>query len=199
MICINFYIIINIGFINKFKGDCMVGEIIEDNFLTMDDDINQYIQYLRSIFGEYKEIVECFDKIIEENTFNKQAYMELTGIIKYTSKRVFPVLSAFLVQDENFEGDVYPEFMEIQLMVLYLFDKLQYELDEVILKWHLNDAVINEEIINLVSVNYLLKVIMPQLSLFLKVFDYKIQVIEGIIDEAVFEKKMIELHDSMFI
>lgn len=198
MLCIYFYIIIYIGFINKFKGDYMVGEIIDDNFVTIDD-YEQYIQYLHSIFSEYEEVVEGFDKIIEENRFNKDCYMQLTGLIKYTSKRIFPVLSAFFIHDENFDGDIYAEFMDIQLMVLYLFDKLQYGLDEIIMKWHLNDAVISEEIINLESINYLFKLIMPQLSLFKDVFDIKIQAIEGIIDENEFDKKMIEIHDSMFI
>lgn len=177
----------------------MVGEISNDNFLTMDDNFDQYIQYIHSIYADYSDVVERFDNIIEEDKFNKQVYIELTGIIKYISKRVFPVLSAFLGQDENFEEDIYPEFMDIQLMVLYLFDKLQYQLDEIILKWNLNDAVIEDQIINLESINYLFKVILPQLMLFRNVFDVKIQLIEGIIDDGEFEKKMIEIHDSMFV
>lgn len=177
----------------------MVGELIDDNFLTMDDNYDKYIQYLHSISSCYNEIVEGFDKIIEENVFNREVYMNLTGIIRYTSKRVFPLFSAFLIQDENFEGDIYPEFMDIQLMVLYLFDKLQYELDEIIRKWNYNDPDIHEEIINLQSINYLFKLIMPQLTLFGEVFNIKIQLIEGIIGEEEFEKKMIEIHDSMFI
>ena len=177
----------------------MAGEIIDDNFLTINDDFNKYIQYLRLIFADYAEVVESIDKIIDENVFNKQTYVELTGIIKYTSKRVFPLLSAFFGQDENFENDIYHEFMDIQLMVLYLFDKLQYELDEIILKWNLNDAVIKDELINIESVNYLLKLIMPQLLLFVNVFDLKIQQSEGSISEDEFEKKMVEIHDSMFI
>ena len=99
----------------------MAGEIIDDNFLTINDDFNKYIQYLRLIFADHAEVVESIDKIIDENVFNKQTYVELTGIIKYTSKRVFPLLSAFFGQDENFENDIYHEFMDIQLMVLYLF------------------------------------------------------------------------------
>lgn len=177
----------------------MSGEIIDDNFLKMSDDFKQYIQYLHLIFTDYKEVVEKFDNIIENNQFDKQTYVELTGIIKYTSKRVFPLLSAFLGQDENFEDDIYHEFMDIQLMVLFLFDKLQYELDEVILKWNLNDAVISDEIINMESVNYLLKLVMPQLFLFMNVFDIKIQFIEGSITDMEFEKKFIEIHDDMFI
>ncbi|MBE6486812.1 MAG: hypothetical protein E7Z85_08245 [Methanosphaera stadtmanae] len=176
----------------------MPGEIIDDNFLKMDDDFNQYIKYLRLIFTDYNEVVEKFDNIIEKNVFDKQTYVELTGIIKYTSKRVFPLLSAFFGQDENFEEDIYHEFMDIQLMVLYLFDKLQYELDEIILKWNLNDAVIYDEIINMESVNYLLKLIMPQLSLFVNVFDLKIQLVEGSITDTEFENKIVEIHDNMF-
>jgi hypothetical protein len=176
----------------------MPGEIIDDNFLKIDDDFNQYIKYLRLIFTDYNEVVEKFDNIIEKNVFDKQTYVELTGIIKYTSKRVFPLLSAFFSQDENFEEDIYHEFMDIQLMVLYLFDKLQYELDEIILKWNLNDAVIYDEIINMESVNYLLKLIMPQLSLFVNVFDLKIQLIEGSITDTEFENKIVEIHDNMF-
>jgi hypothetical protein len=176
----------------------MPGEIIDDNFLKIDDDFNQYIKYLRLIFTDYNEVVVKFDNIIEKNVFDKQTYVELTGIIKYTSKRVFPLLSAFFSQDENFEEDIYHEFMDIQLMVLYLFDKLQYELDEIILKWNLNDAVIYDEIINMESVNYLLKLIMPQLSLFVNVFDLKIQLIEGSITDTEFENKIVEIHDNMF-
>ena len=95
----------------------MSGEIIDDNFLNMHDDFDQYIKYLRLLFTDYNEIVEKFDNIIEKNVFNKQTYVELTGIIKYTSKRIFPLLSAFFGQDENFEDDVYQEYMDIQLMV----------------------------------------------------------------------------------
>ena len=40
---------------------------------------------------------------------------------------------------------------------------------------------------------------MPQLLLFVNVFDLKIQQIEGSISEDEFEKKMVEIHDSMFI
>jgi len=177
----------------------MVGEITNDNFLTMNDNFDQYIEYIHSIYADYSDVVERFDNIVEEDTFNKQVYIELTGMIKYISKRVFPLLSAFLGQDDNFDEDIYPEFMDIQLMVLYLFDKLQYQLDEIILKWNLNDAVIESQIINLESINYLFKLIIPQLTLFQKVFGVKIQLIEGIIDEGEFEKQMIEIHDSMFI
>lgn len=177
----------------------MSGEIIDDNFLNMHDDFDQYIKYLRLLFTDYNEIVEKFDNIIEKNVFNKQTYVELTGIIKYTSKRIFPLLSAFFGQDENFEDDVYQEYMDIQLMVLYLFDKLQYELDEIILKWNLNDAVIYDELINLESVNYLLKLIVPQLFLFVKIFDLKIQFIEGTISETEYQIKLVEVHDEMFI
>lgn len=177
----------------------MSGEIVDDNFLNMNDDFDQYIKYLRLLFTDYNEIVESFDNIIEKNVFDKQTYVELTGIIKYASKRVFPLLSAFFGQDENFEEDVYQEFMDIQLMVLYLFDKLQYELDEIILKWNLNDAVIYDELINLESVNYLLKLIVPQLFLFVKIFDLKIQLIEGTISETEYQIKLVEVHDEMFI
>ena len=82
--------IINIWFNRNSEGDYMAGEIIDDNFLTINDDFNKYIQYLRLIFADYAEVVESIDKIIDENVFNKQTYVELTGIIKYTSKRVFP-------------------------------------------------------------------------------------------------------------
>ena len=174
-------------------------ELVDDNFLNMADDFKEYIKYLRLIFTDYSEVVESFDNIIEKNVFDKKTYIEFTGMIKYTSKRIFPLLSAFFGQDENFENDIYHEFMDIQLMVLYLFDKLQYELDELILKWNLNDAVIYDELINIESVNYLLKLIMPQLTLFEKVFDLKIQLIEGLIDEKEFDKKIVEIHDSMFI
>ena len=177
----------------------MSGEIIDDNFLNMNDDFDQYVKYLRLLFTDYNEMVESFDDIVEKNIFNKQTYVELTGIIKYASKRVFPLLTAFFGQDENFEDDVYREFMDIQLMVLYLFDKLQYEMDEIILKWDLNDAVIYDELINLESVNYLLKLIVPQLLLFVKIFDLKIQLIEGTISETEFQMKLVQVHDDMFI
>ncbi len=176
----------------------MAKNIAEDNFLKIEDNYQEYIGYVKLIFTEYYEIVEKIDQIIEANIFSNKVYMELTGLIKYASKRVFPLLLAFFGQDENFE-DIYPEFMDIQLMVLYLFDKLQYELDEVVLKWNHNDAVINEEIINIESVNYLLKVIIEQLSLFTKVFDLKIQLIEGTITDEEYERKLVEVHDSMFI
>ena len=143
--------------------------------------------------------MEKIDEIVEKNVFSKEIYVELTGIMNYASKRIFPLLLAFFGQDENFDEDIYPEFMDIQLMVLYLFDKLRYELDEVLLKWNVTDAVIYDEIINLHSVNYLLKLILPQLSLFANVFDLKIQLISGTVDEVEFERRMVEIHDSMFI
>ena len=173
--------------------------LLDDNFLKIEDDYSEYIKYLRLIFTEYYEIIQKLDKIVEENVFCNEVYIELTGLIKYASKRVFPQLLAFFGQDENFEDDVYPEFMDIQLMVLYLFDKLQYELDNTIINWNFNDPVIDEDIINLESINYLMKLILPQLSLFAQVFDLKIQLLEGSITQSSFEKQMIEVHDSMFI
>lgn len=177
----------------------MAEELVNDNFLTIEDNYEEYLQYINLIFTDYYELVESLDKIVEKNIFSKEVYVELNGIMNYASKRIFPVLLAFFGQDENFDEDIYPEFMDIQLMVLYLFDKLRYELDEVLLKWNMSDAVIYEEIINLHSVNYLLKLILPQLSLFVKVFDLKIQLISGTIDEVEFERKFVEIHDSMFV
>ena len=173
--------------------------MLDDNFLTINDDYDEYIQYLRLIFTDYYEVIQKLDGIVEENIFSNNVYMELTGIIKYVSKRIFPQLLAFFGQDENFEEDIYPEFMDIQLMVLYLFDKLQYEIDQTIINWNFNDAVIDEDIINLESINYLMKLILPQLTLFAQVFDLKIQLLEGSIDQSTFEKQMVEVHDSMFI
>lgn len=177
----------------------MSKNIIDDNFLKIEDDYDKYMEYVRLIFTEYYEIVEKIDKIIDDNIFSNKTYMELTGIIKYASKRVFPLLLAFFGQDDNFDEDIYPEFMDIQLMVLYLFDKLQYELDESIVKWNLNEVIIDDDIINMESVNYLLKLIIAQLVLFTKVFDIKIQLIEGSISENDYERKLVEIHDSMFI
>ncbi len=177
----------------------MADEIIDDNFINIEDDYGEYVQFLRLLFTEYIELVEKIDKIIDENVFSGYTYMELTGLIRYASKRVFPLLLAFFGQDENFEDEIYPEFMEIQLMVLYLFDKLQYELDETVIKWNMNDAVIDEDIINLQSVNYLLKLIIAQLALFGNVFDIKIQNIEGTLSNDDYEKRLVEVHDDMFI
>ena len=176
----------------------MAKELVVDDFLTMDEDYNEYVKYVNLLFTDYYEIVEKMDGIVEKNVFSSEAYVELTGLIKYASKRVFPLLLAFFGQDENFEDDIYPEFMDIQLMVLYLFDKLQYELDEALIKYSITDVVVYDEIINLESVNYLLKLILPQLSLFTKVFDLKIQLIDGTIDDVEYERKMIEIHDTMF-
>ena len=67
------------------------------------------------------------------------------------------------------------------------------------MKWNLNDAVIYDELINLESVNYLLKLIVPQLFLFVKIFDLKIQFIEGTISETEYQIKLVEVHDEMFI
>ena len=105
----------------------MAKELVNDDFLTMNDDFEEYIKYVNLLLTDYYEIVDKIDKIIENNVFSSETYIELTGIMKYASKRVFPLLLAFFGQDENFEDDIYPEFMDIQLMVLYLFDKLQYE------------------------------------------------------------------------
>ncbi|RAP47895.1 MAG: hypothetical protein BZ135_01355 [Methanosphaera sp. rholeuAM6] len=177
----------------------MAKELVNDDFLTMNDDFEEYIKYVNLLLTDYYEIVDKIDKIIENNVFSSETYIELTGIMKYASKRVFPLLLAFFGQDENFEDDIYPEFMDIQLMVLYLFDKLQYELDEALLNYNVSDVLVYEEIINLESINYLLKIILPQLSLFTKVFDLKIQFIDGTIDDVEFERKMVEIHDTMFI
>ena len=177
----------------------MTKELVDDNFLTMEDDFDEYKKYINLLFTDYYEIVDKMDNIVENNVFSGETYVELTGLIKYASKRVFPLLLAFFGQDENFEEDIYPEFMDIQLMVLYLFDKLQYELDEALIKYNISEVVVYEEIINLESINYLLKLILPQLSLFTKVFDLKIQLIDGTINKGEFEHKMVEIHDSMFI
>lgn len=177
----------------------MSKDLLDDNFLNINDNYDDYIEYVRLIFTEYCEIVEKIDKIIEDNIFSNVTYIELTGIIRYAKKRVFPLLSAFLGQDENFDEDIYPEFMDIQLMALYLFDKLQYNLDEIVIKWKLNEAVIDEDIINLETVNYLLKLILPQLLLLAKLFDLKIQLLEESISEDEYKKRFVEVHDDMFI
>lgn len=176
----------------------MAGEVSEENFINMDDDFEGYVKYLHLLFTDYYELVEKLDNVVEKNVFSQEVYVEVSGIIKYASKRVFPLLLTFFSHDDNFDEDIYPEFMDIQLMVLYLFDKLQYEMDEQMLKWNVNDVVIYEEIINLESINYLFKLILPQLLLFVKVFDTKIENIEGKIGDEEFEQKMIEVHDSIF-
>lgn len=174
------------------------GEFVEDGFINMDENYDEYVKYLRLLFTEYYENVHLMDTIMEDNVFNSKTYVELTGIVNLMKKRIFPQLFAFFSMDELFEDDIYPEFMDIHLMVLYMFDKLRYELDEVLLHYDYNNPIIDEELIDLENINYLLKMIYPQLSLFAKVFDLKIQVVEGSIDEMEFEKRMIEVHDSIF-
>ena len=94
-------------------------ELVDDNFLNMADDFKEYIKYLRLIFTDYSEVVESFDNIIEKNVFDKKTYIEFTGMIKYTSKRIFPLLSAFFGQDENFENDIYRiDHLTIRLNIL---------------------------------------------------------------------------------
>ncbi len=175
-----------------------MADLEEDTFIKIEDDYEKYIEYLQFLLANYFDVVKKIDMIVEKNIFTSDTYVQLTGQMKYCSKRVFPLLLAFLGQDDHFDEDIYPEFMDMQLMVLYLFDKLQYELDEILLKMDVGEEI-REELIDLESVNYLLKLILPQLSLFANVFSTKISLIKGEISEMDFEKKMIELHDGMFL
>lgn len=177
----------------------MSKDLVEDNFVSYDENYDEYIKFLRLLFTEFHDNIEIIDNIMDDDVFNNKTYIELVGVTNYIKRRLFPQMLAFFGQDDQFEDDVYPEFMDIQLMVLYLFDKLNYELDQIVMHFNFNIPVFNESMINLESVNYLLKLIYPQLLLFSKIFDLKIQLIEGSIDEKEFDRLMVEVHDSMFV
>lgn len=171
----------------------MSNQFEEDIFLTIDDG-DKYFDYLDDVQKDVSYLHETLETIINENVFNNRVYVEVTGLIKYSKNRLFPLLSSFLAEDENFSNDIYIEFMDIHLMLNFLFDKLQYELDEVLIKSDLTVSTIEDTIDKFESVNYYLTLIEFQISLFLAIFDLKLALIKNQISEDEFMYQIEQLH-----
>ncbi|MBE6488209.1 MAG: hypothetical protein E7Z86_05805 [Methanosphaera stadtmanae] len=171
----------------------MVNHFVRDEFPSADDGDN-YFDFLEKLQDEIVYLQLVIDEILSDNLFNNNIYIQLTGMMRYAKNRIFPVFSAFLAEDPNFNQDIYYEFMDIHLMVNYLFDKLQYEIDEVVIKWDFNNAEIKEDIDNLETVNYYLNLIQFQISLFAGIYDSKVSLIEGKISQEVYDDEMESIH-----
>jgi len=173
-------------------------EMDEDAFLSMADG-DEYFDYLHEINDELELILDVWNKISESNDFNSYVYIQLTGIIKYVKNRLFPLYLTFFGHDENFVNDLYPEYMDIHLMSLFLLDKLQYQLDEAIIKWDMTEAIVVDELTNLGTINYYINLINVQLTLLHQVFTAKIKLMEGTISQKQFDLKIDKIHRSLDI
>ena len=174
----------------------MVNHFVREDFPSFDDG-DSYFVFLERLQDEIIYLQLVFDEIMNNNIFNNNVYIQLTGMIKYTNNRIFPLFSAFLSDDSNFNEDIYFEFMDIHLMVHFLFDKLQYEMDEVIIKWTYNNVVVKDNIDNLESVNYYLNLIQFQISLFTSIFDLKVSLLEGEISQEVYDDEIENIHNVL--
>ena len=170
------------------------------NISKITDDKGNFIQILYYPTGHVKSILKN-GKVISEYSYNDdfELISQRNDFINVNyDYDDFGIVNSVLT---NHNGNVKYDILGRKNYVVTnsMNQKYQYELDEIILKWNLNDAVIYDELINLESVNYLLKLIVPQLFLFVKIFDLKIQLIEGTISETEYQIKLVEVHDEMFI